>query len=168
MRPATTLEIRAITEEDVGSLFGLISELASYERRRVEGDVSALRHSLFEEGAASALLIEIDEKQAGYAIFFRGFSSFSCGPILWLEDLYVRPEHRGRGIGRQVMAHLARRAMEDDLDRIEWHVLDWNRSALGFYEKLGGVTLDDWRTVRLERDGIRRLAEGNGRASADD
>ncbi|MGN6253856.1 MAG: GNAT family N-acetyltransferase, partial [Solirubrobacterales bacterium] len=120
-----------------------------------------LRRSLFEEKVAEALLIEAGDGEAvGYAIFFTTFSTFECRSGIWLEDVYVRPEHRRGGIGREVMEHLANLARERGHVRLEWVALDWNEPAISFYEGLGAKRLDDWRVFRLERDGIARLAGG--------
>jgi GNAT superfamily N-acetyltransferase len=154
------LTIRPAAEADVPLLFDLILELASYEKLadRVAGDPEVLRRTLFEERAAEALLLERREEAIGYAIFFTTFSSFECRSGIWLEDLYVRPEHRRGGIGGAVMHHLARIAEERGHVRLEWVALDWNEPALEFYAKLGARRLDDWVIHRLERDGIQRLA----------
>jgi GNAT superfamily N-acetyltransferase len=160
------VQIRPATEADVQLLFDLILELAAYEKMadRVAGDPQVLRRSLFEEKAAEALLLETPDGEAiGYAIFFTTFSTFECRSGIWLEDVYVRPEHRRGGIGRAVMEHLARLALERGHVRLEWVALDWNEPALNFYEKLGARRLDDWVIHRLERDGIKGLAgEGDG------
>jgi GNAT superfamily N-acetyltransferase len=161
MADATQVQIRAATEADVGLLFDLIRELAAYEKLgdEVAGDAEVLRRSLFEEKAAEALLLETSDGEAvGYAIFFTTFSTFECRSGIWLEDVYVRPEHRRGGIGRAVMEHLAQLAQERDQVRLEWVALDWNEPALNFYAKLGARRLDDWKILRLEKDGIRRLA----------
>jgi GNAT superfamily N-acetyltransferase len=165
MATVNDVEIRAATEEDVPLLFDLILELAAYEKLadKLAGDAETLRRSLFERKAAEALLIETADGEAvGYAIFFTNFSTFECRPGIWLEDVYVRPEHRRGGIGLAVMEHLARIAEERDYARLEWCALEWNEPALDFYAKIGARRLDDWRMLRLERDGINRLA--NGRA----
>ncbi|HET7418036.1 MAG TPA: GNAT family N-acetyltransferase [Solirubrobacterales bacterium] len=157
------LRIRPAIEEDVPLLFDLILELAEYEKLsdKVAGDAEVLRRSLFEEKAAEALLLETaDGEELGYAIFFTTFSTFECRSGIWLEDVYVRPEHRRGGIGRAVMEHLARIAEERGHVRLEWVALDWNEPALNFYEGLGAHRLDDWVVHRLERDGISRLAAG--------
>lgn len=157
------VQIRPATEADAELLFGLILELAAYEKLtdKVSGDAEVLRRSLFEEKAAEALLLETAAGEAvGYAIFFTTFSTFECRPGIWLEDVYVRPEHRRGGIGRAVMEHLARLARERNCVRLEWVALDWNEPALEFYATLGARRLDDWKILRLERDGISRLAEG--------
>jgi GNAT superfamily N-acetyltransferase len=156
------VQIRPATEADVQLLFDLIMELATYEKLadKVAGDPEVLRRSLFEEKAAEALLLETADGEAvGYAIFFTTFSTFECRSGIWLEDVYVRPEHRRGGIGRAVMEHLANLALERGHVRFEWVALDWNEPALNFYEKLGARRLDNWIIHRLEKDGIKRLAE---------
>ena len=162
---ANDVQIRAATEADAELLFDLILELAAYEKLsgEVAGDAEVLRRSLFEERAAEALLIETADGEAvGYAIFFTTFSTFECRSGIWLEDVYVRPEHRRGGIGRAVMEYLAQLAQERGHLRLEWVALDWNEPALSFYAKLGARRLDDWKILRLEKNGIRRLAEGDG------
>ena len=163
MADANDVRIRPAGEADVPLVFDLILELAEYEKLadKVGGDADVLRRTLFEEKAAEALLIETGDGEAiGYAIFFTTFSSFECRSGLWLEDVYVRPEHRRGGIGRAVMEHLAQLARQRGHVRLEWVALDWNEPALKFYEGLGAKRLDDWIIHRLERDGIERLAEG--------
>ncbi|HEV2728006.1 MAG TPA: GNAT family N-acetyltransferase [Solirubrobacterales bacterium] len=162
---ANDVQIRPATEEDVQLLFDLILELATYEKLadEVAGDPEVLRRSLFEERAAEALLLETPDGEAiGYAIFFTTFSTFECRSGIWLEDVYVRPEHRRGGIGRLVMEHLASLALERGHVRLDWVALDWNEPALNFYEKLGARRLDDWLIHRLDEDGIRRLAARRG------
>jgi len=164
MATANDVQIRAATESDVQVLYDLILELASYEKLgdRVAGTVETLRRSLFELEAAEALLLETADGEAvGYAIFFTNFSTFECRPGIWLEDVYVRPEHRRGGIGRLVMEHLAKLALDRGHVRLDWVALEWNEPALNFYEQLGAQQLDDWKMLRLERDGIRRLADGS-------
>lgn len=157
------IEIRPATERDAQLLFDLILELASYEKLadEVAGDAEVLRRSLFEERAAEALLLETADGEAiGYAIFFTTFSTFECRSGIWLEDVYVRPEHRRGGIGRLVMEHLANLALERGHVRLDWVALEWNEPALNFYEQIGARRLDDWKLLRLEKDGIERLAQG--------
>jgi GNAT superfamily N-acetyltransferase len=161
MANANDIQIRPATEADVPLLFDLILELAAYEKlgEAVAGDAEVLRRSLFERKAAEALLIETADGEAvGYAIFFTNFSTFECRPGIWLEDVYVRPEHRRGGIGLAVMEHLAQIAEQRDCARLEWCALEWNEPALDFYAGIGARRLDDWRMLRLERDGIKRLA----------
>jgi len=158
-----TPTIRSATEEDVPLIFDLICELATYEKLRDEvvGTAEILRATLFEQRAAEALIVESAEGEVvGYALFYTTFSSFECRAGIWLEDVYVKPEHRRGGVGRKVLEHLAGIAEERGMVRLEWVALDWNEPALNFYEKLGAATLDDWLIHRLETDGIRRLAAG--------
>jgi GNAT superfamily N-acetyltransferase len=163
MATVNDIEVRPAAEEDVPLLFDLILELAAYEKLadKMTGDAEVLRRSLFEQKVAEALLLETADGEAvGYAIFFTNFSTFECRPGIWLEDVYVRPEHRRGGIGLAVMEHLARIAGERDYARLEWCALEWNEPALDFYAKIGARRLDDWRMLRLEEDGIARLAGG--------
>jgi GNAT superfamily N-acetyltransferase len=154
------VKIRAATEADSELLFGLILELASYEKLAdaVTGDSEVLRRSLFEQRAAEALIVEDGDEAIGYAIFFTTFSTFECRSGIWLEDVYVRPDRRRTGIGRAVMEHLAALTLERGHVRLEWCALDWNEPALRFYEKLGATKLDEWKMFRLEREEMRRLA----------
>jgi GNAT superfamily N-acetyltransferase len=152
-------QIRSATEADMEALFGLILELAEYEKLAdsVSGDPEVLRRTLFEQRAAEALIVELDGEAIGYAIFFTTFSSFECRSGVWIEDVYVRPDRRRDGIGRAVMEHIAALALERGHVRLEWVALDWNEPALRFYEKLGATQLGDWVTHRLDVDGMRRL-----------
>ncbi len=155
--------IRAATEDDVQLVFDLICELATYEKLRdqVAGTAAVLRASLFERRDAEALIVEDDGEVVGYAIFYTTFSTFECRSGIWLEDVYVRPEHRRGGIGLRVMEHLASLALERGHVRLEWVALGWNEPALNFYAKLGADRLDDWLIHRLETDGMRSLAAGD-------
>jgi len=157
---AADVQIRAATEADVETLFGLILELAEYERlaESVRGDAEVLRRSLFEQRAAEALIVEAGGEAIGYAIFFTTFSTFECRSGVWIEDVYVRPDRRRGGIGRAVMEHLAALALERGHVRLDWCALDWNEPALRFYDGLGAKRLDDWKMLRLDREGMRRLA----------
>jgi GNAT superfamily N-acetyltransferase len=157
---AVEIRIRPAREADVELLFGLILELASYEKLSdaVSGDPEVLRRSLFEQRAAEALIVEDDGEAIGYAIFFTTFSTFECRSGVWLEDVYIRPDRRRGGIGRAVMEHLAALALERGHVRLEWCALDWNEPALRFYDRLGASRLEDWRMLRLDLDGMRRLS----------
>jgi GNAT superfamily N-acetyltransferase len=160
---ATDPTIRAATEDDVHLIFDLICELATYEKLRDEvvGTPEILRASLFDRHDAEALIVESDGEAIGYAIFYTTFSTFECRSGIWMEDVYVRPEHRRGGIGLRIMEHLAALALERGHVRLEWCALAWNEPALNFYAKLGATRLDDWRMLRLEVDGMRTLAAGS-------
>jgi GNAT superfamily N-acetyltransferase len=156
--------IRPASEADMDVLFGLILELAEYEKLadKVTGSPAVLRRTLFEQRAAEALIVELEGEAIGYAIFFTTFSSFECRSGIWIEDIYIRPDRRRDGIGRTVMEHLAALALERGHVRLEWTALDWNEPALRFYEKLGATQLGDWVTHRLDVDGMRRLSQPAG------
>ncbi len=161
------LRLRAADEPDVPVIFQLIGELADYERLRPQmvGAVDDLRRHLFGEPRyAHALMAEWDGAVAGFALYFFNYSTFLCRPGLYLEDLFVLPEQRGRGIGKALLIELARRARAADCGRMEWAVLDWNESAIRFYEGLGARPIDEWRAFRLTRDAIGALADGQAPA----
>jgi GNAT superfamily N-acetyltransferase len=159
---AENTRVRPATEADSELLFGLILELAEYEKLAdaVNGDAEVLRRSLFEQRAAEALIVESGGEAIGYAIFYTTFSTFECRSGIWLEDVYVRPEHRRGGIGRLVMEHLAALALERGHVRLEWCALEWNEPALNFYAGLGADLLDDWRMLRLDRAAMERVSQG--------
>lgn len=158
--PAQEVTIRTAGEADVETLFGLILELAAYEKLRdeVRGDAETLRRSLFEERSAEALIAEAGGEAVGYAIVCGAFSTFECRAGLWVEDLFVRPESRKGGIGRALLARVAALALERGCPRVEWAALDWNELALGFYDELGAKRMDEWRMLRLEGEALTRLA----------
>lgn len=155
------VSIRTATPEDVPAIHGMILELAEYEKLAHEfvATVEDLTASFFgDEPPAESLVAEVDPGQPiGYAIFFKTFSTFLAKPGLWLEDLYVKPDFRGRGIGKGLLLAVGKIAHERGCGRYEWNVLDWNRRAIEVYEKAGAKILEDWRVVRLDREGIERL-----------
>jgi GNAT superfamily N-acetyltransferase len=159
LRRMGEVAIRAVAEGDVEALFALILELANYERLadEVNGDVAVLARSLFGERTAEALLAEVDGEPIGYAIVCGTFSSFECKGGLWIEDIYVRPENRGSGIGRALFERVAAMAVERGFPRVEWAALDWNELALGFYDRLGARRMSEWRMLRLEGEALARL-----------
>lgn len=167
MASAEQTVIRSANEDDCELLVELIRELANYEKLadKVVGDAETLRRTLFEQRAAEALMLEAGGEPIGYAIFFITFSSFECRSGIWLEDVYVRPEHRRGGVGRLVMEHLAALALERGHVRFEWCALDWNEPALSFYDGLGATRLSEWTTLRLERPEMEALAGGGPAAS---
>lgn len=154
--------IRQASRGDAALVFGLIGELAAYERLadRVKGDVDLLTRALFDDEAAEAIVAEVGEEVVGYAIFFGTFSTFECRAGLWVEDLFVKPDRRHRGIGRALLGHIAGLALERGCARVEWAALDWNSLALRFYDSLGASLLEEWQMLRLEGDALRRLGSG--------
>lgn len=160
------LTIRFATVADAALVLRLIRGLAEYERMADEAVVTEadVRRSLFgEHPQAEVLIAEIDGDPAGFALFFHNYSTFVGRRGLYLEDLFVLPNHRGRGIGRALMARLARLATERECGRFEWWVLDWNQSAIRFYESLGARAMSEWTVYRLAGEPLERLAhEWNG------
>ena len=155
------LSIRPATMDDVPLIRALIAELAVYEKladAAVATDED-LRGQLFgAQPAAEVLIGEVDGEPAGFALFFHNFSTFLGKRGLYLEDLFVRPAHRGSGLGKHLMAALARIAVQRDCGRFEWSVLDWNEPAIGFYRRIGAVGMDEWTVQRLEGDALHALA----------
>ncbi len=153
--------IRPAAMDDVGVILGFIRQLADYERlsHEVDATESDLAEALF--GArpyAEVILAEADGVPAGFALFFHNFSTFRGRPGIYLEDLYVSPGYRGRGIGRALLAHLAALAVERGCRRLEWSVLDWNEPAIGFYRSLGAAPMDEWTVFRLTGEALHQLA----------
>ena len=155
------LSIRPATADDVPLIRQLIAELAEYERladAAVATD-DGLRAQLFgAQPAAEVLIGEVDGQAAGFALFFHNFSTFLGKRGLYLEDLFVRPEFRGHGLGKHLMATLARLAVQRDCGRFEWSVLDWNELAIAFYRRIGAAGMDGWTVQRLEGDALHALA----------
>src|SRR4030088_3562512 len=154
--------IRAATVADVPVLLAWIRALAIYER--APNDVTATEDGLTEvlfgeKPAAEVLLAFENEMVVGFGVFFYNFSTWLGRPGLYLEDLFVRPEDRGKGYGRALLIQLAKIARERGCGRMEWAVLDWNEPAIEFYRKLGAKPMDEWTVFRLTRDGIAKLAD---------
>ncbi len=155
------LEIRSATEDDVPLILSLIKELAEYERlsHEVVATEESLRRWLFGERRVAEVLIGNHEgAPAGFALFFQSFSTFLAKPGIYLEDLYVKPELRGAGIGRALLVHLARIARERGCGRLEWSVLDWNEPAIGFYKRIGASPLSGWTVYRVAGEALEDLA----------
>jgi GNAT superfamily N-acetyltransferase len=153
--------IEPATEADLPLILQLIQALADYEKLlpAVTATEDRLRTSLFGSNRAAEVLIGYaNGEPAGFAVFFQNFSTFVGSPGLYLEDLFVVPAWRGRGLGRRLLAHLARIAVERDYGRMEWSVLDWNEPALAVYKKVGAQPMDEWTTYRLTGDALRALA----------
>ncbi len=153
--------IRSATRGDVPLVLEFIRELARYER--LEHEVSAseaqLAAALFgERPYAEVVLACIGGEPVGFALFFHNFSTFKGRPGIYLEDLFVRPEARGRGIGKRLLAYLARTAVERRCARLEWAVLDWNEPSIGFYRSLGAVPMNEWTTFRLTDEALALVA----------
>jgi GNAT superfamily N-acetyltransferase len=158
--PKTVL--RFATVDDVGLIFDFIRRLADYENigDEVVADEDQLRQSLFgERRVAEVVIASYEGEPAGFALFFHNFSTFLGRPGVYLEDLFVVPNLRGRGIGRILLSFLAKLAIERGCGRLEWAVLDWNEPAIRFYERLGAKAMDEWTVYRLNGEMLEDLAE---------
>ena len=156
-----TLKIRPGERADVPLIAELIRSLARYEKLedQVTMTVEQLDHVLFgERRYAETLIAEVDGEPVGFALYFHNFSTFLAQPGIYLEDLFVVPEHRGSGVGKALLERLAQMAIERGCGRLEWAVLDWNESAIGFYERLGARRNADWTIYRLTGEPLRSLA----------
>jgi GNAT superfamily N-acetyltransferase len=155
--------IRPANEGDIPLVVTLIHELAEYERLadKCVADAASVRRTLFgRDPTTDVVLAFFGEEPAGYALFFRNYSTFLSRPGIYLEDLYVRPPLRRRGIGLELLRYLARYALEREYGRMEWSVLRWNQLAIDFYRKIGAEALDGWVTFRLSGAPLTELARG--------
>jgi GNAT superfamily N-acetyltransferase len=156
-----SLVIRSALPDDAALVLALVRELATYERlaHEVEASETTLAASLFcENPRVFADIAEWAGEPAGFALWFYNFSTFRARHGIYLEDLFVREDHRGRGIGRALLGNLARRCLREGLPRLEWWVLDWNEPALAFYRSLGAVPMVDWTVQRLTGEALTALA----------
>ena len=156
--------IRSARPEDVPAVLSLIRALARYEKleHEVVGTEADLREHLFgPHPRAEVALVEDGAQIAAFALFFHNYSTFLCRPGLYLEDLFVLPDHRRKGYGRALLGHLASLAVARGCGRFEWAVLDWNEPAIAFYRSLGARTLDDWRIFRVTGEALGKLAAGS-------
>jgi len=156
-------EIRSAVEEDVSVIFNFIRELAVYEKllEEVTASEDLLRENLFTYKYAEVLLGELDSVPVGFALFFHNFSTFLGKSGIYLEDLFVKEEYRGRGFGKKILAHLAKLAVERDCGRLEWSVLDWNKTAIDFYLSMGAKPMEEWTMFRLTGGKLSDLARLN-------
>jgi GNAT superfamily N-acetyltransferase len=156
----THFRLHHATENELPIILALIKELAEYEKlsHAVVVTEKTLRESLFERRAAEVVIAYAGEEPAGFAVYFRTFSTFLGVPGMYLEDLFVVPRFRRQGLGRTLLVHLAQIADERGYGRIEWSVLDWNELAIGFYKSLGAAPMDEWTVYRLQGEPLRKLA----------
>ena len=155
-------QIRQAVEGDVGHIFNLIRALAEYEKLadRVTGTSEELGAHLFGDRIyAEAIVAECDDRVVGFALFFPNYSTFLTKPGIYLEDLFVLPEYRRRGIGKAMLSYLGKLAIARNAGRLEWSVLDWNQSAIAFYRSMGAEVLPDWRTCRVTDIALQTLAD---------
>lgn len=158
---AHSIRIASATEDQVPLILGFIRGLAEYEKLadEVVATEESLRRSLF--GArpdAEVVIAYVDDEPAGFALFFHNYSTFLGQRGLYLEDLFVKPAFRGHGVGRRLLQHLARLAVERGCGRFEWSVLDWNQPAISFYQSIGAIPMDEWVRYRLTGDALTKFA----------
>ncbi len=163
MSTSSSVQIRAAEPRDAEVIFALIKELAEYERApdEVRGSPQLLHEALFgEHPTAEALIAERDGEPVAFALFHGTFSTWECRPGLWLEDLFVGPEHRRGGVGQSLLTAVAAIALERGCTRLEWAALNWNRPALDFYERVSARRLDEWVMHRLDGAQLEAVAQG--------
>jgi GNAT superfamily N-acetyltransferase len=156
-----SLSIRQASIEDCPLILQFIKQLADYEKllHEVVANVTTLEESLFgDRPYAEVVIAEHQDQPVGFALFFHNYSTFLGQPGLYLEDLYIQPEMRGKGFGKTLLAYLANLALERNCGRLEWWVLDWNQSAKDFYQSLGAEPMDDWTVNRVTGDALSKLA----------
>lgn len=165
MAPSRPFTLRVAVPADVPTILRCIRGLAEYERlaHACVATEALLHETLFGAAPAAEVVLALqDDEPAGFALWFRSYSTFLARPGIYLEDLFVLPEFRGRGLGRRLLAHLARTASERGYGRLEWAVLDWNTDAIRFYESLGAVPMADWTTYRVSGDALASLSARAG------
>ena len=157
----TQATLRPAEPADAATIVDLIRELAAYEKLEDQAKATPeeiRRHLFGEKPAAEVILAEVGGRPVGFALFFPTFSTFRGQPGLYLEDIFVRPDHRGRGIGKALLARIAALAVARGCGRLEWSVLDWNEPSIGFYRSLGAVPMDEWTVYRLADASLMELA----------
>lgn len=154
--------LRPATPADLPAVVGLIRELAEFEQLQhlmVATPESMALHLFGPQPAAETVVADLDGALVGFALFFTTFSTFLGQPGLYLEDLYVQPAHRGTGLGKALLRHLGRLALERGCGRFEWSVLDWNENAIRFYESMGATVMADWRSCRITGAKLQALGQ---------
>jgi GNAT superfamily N-acetyltransferase len=156
------IQLRLATEQDIPTILAFIKGLAEYEKLadQVVATEEKLRQTLFADKAyAEVIIAQYQQQDAGFALFFHNYSTFLAKPGIYLEDLFVLPQFRGLGLGKMLLSYLAKLAVERDCGRLEWSVLDWNQSAIDFYQAQGATLLHDWRINRVTGDALSALAQ---------
>ena len=154
------ITIRFAQEHEVGLILQFIKDLAEYENllNSVTATEEILRKTIFQDKRAEVLFCDYDQQTVGFAVFFHNFSTFNGKPGLYLEDLYVQPEMRHKGIGKKIMSTLGAIAIERDCGRFEWVCLDWNQKSIDFYLGLGAEAMADWTIYKVSGPGLAKLA----------
>jgi len=154
------LQIRAATRDDAAPILEMVKELAAYERllHTVQATEADLREALFgPRPVAEAIVADRGGRAVGFALYFHNYSTFIGRPGIYVEDLYVRPAHRGQGIGGALMRHIIRLARDRRCGRVEWAALEWNEPAIRFYEAMGAKALNEWRLFRLTQEAMEKV-----------
>lgn len=154
-------KVRETSEEDIPLILSLIKEIAEYEKMSDEviATEETLRNSIFENNRAEVVILELDEKPVGYALYFYNFSTFIGRSGLYLEDIFIKKEFRGNGFGKEVFKFLGKKAIEEGCKRMEWTCLNWNEPSIRFYKSLGAVPMDEWTVYRLKEKEILNLSK---------
>lgn len=161
----TKFTLHLARPDDVAEIVAFIRELAEYEKlphEMVATEESIDKWLFGQRPAAEVVIARVDDMAVGFALFFTSFSTFLGLPGIYLEDLFVRPAYRGLGIGKALLRHLAGIACQRGYGRLEWSVLDWNEPAIGFYQQMGAVAMDDWTTYRMSGEGLQLMGRGAG------
>ncbi|MEE1112558.1 MAG: GNAT family N-acetyltransferase [Bacteroidales bacterium] len=155
------VKIREAQRKDCPIILQFIKELAQYEKEpdAVEATVEILEESIFDKKQAKVVLLEENGESVGFALYFFNFSTWRGKAGLYLEDLFVRPQHRGKGYGKMLLSYLANQAVKQGCPRFEWIVLDWNQPSIDFYKAMGAKPLDEWTVFRLENEKLQVLAK---------
>ncbi len=156
----TDFHLRLATIEDVETVLGFIKELAEYEHMsdQVVATPELLKETIFIQKKAEVIIAEYSGIPVGFALFFHNYSTFLGRPGIYLEDLYVKQEMRGHGLGTQILSYLAKLATERDCGRLEWACLDWNEPSIQFYKQMGAVPMEDWTVYRLQGESLQNMA----------
>lgn len=152
--------IREANSSDINLIFDFICDLADYEKLRhdVTATPEILHESIFVKRQAEVLIAELDGLPVGFALYFHNFSTFKGKACLYLEDIFIKPQYRGKGFGKAIFNRLAQIAVERGCDRFDWAVLDWNEPSINFYKSLGAFPMDEWTVFRLSGDALKRVA----------
>lgn len=153
-------KLRFAEEKDVSLILDFIKELASYEKmlNEVVATEEILKESLFHKKVAEVIIGEYKDEPVSFALFFHNFSTFLGRPGIYLEDLYVKPEMRGKGIGKIILSFLAKLALERNCGRLEWSCLDWNEPSIKFYKDMGAIPMDEWTVYRVHEEDLDNLS----------
>jgi GNAT superfamily N-acetyltransferase len=166
MNAAEVFDIRPALESECGLILSFIKELAEFEKllHEVEATEEMIRKNIFEKRIAEVVFAELNGQPVGFALFFHNFSTFVGKPGIYLEDLYVKPAYRGKGVGKQLLIYLAQLAKERGCGRFEWAVLNWNEKAISFYKSLGARPMYKWTVYRLDGRDLDKVASLPGKA----